>query len=342
MNIKSIAKLSGVSTATVSRVLNDSPYVSDKTRKKVLKVIEENDYVPNNIARNLHQQFSNKIGVIVADITNEFFSNAINGISKVMDENGFQVLFYNTDENLKKESKALYSIFEERLSGLIISPVSSKDKDTLGKLKKLTMKMNIPVVLLDRDIEGINLDAVFVDNGYGSKRAVNALIKEGHKDIAIITGPITSTPGNYRYRGYIDALRENKIPIREEYIVSGDFKVSMAYEQTKHLLNLDNPPTAIFLSNNMTTLGALKYLKEKNYKIGEDISIIGFDEINPFKVIDYSFSYVGRDAEEQGKIAAKVLLDRIDKKNKGIEYKTKRIVLDCYLSLNGSDKINSR
>lgn len=339
MNIKSIAKLSGVSTTTVSRVLNDSPYVSDKTRKKVLKVIEENDYIPNNIARNLHRQFSNKIGVIVADITNEFFSSAINGISKVMDENGFQVLFYNTDEDLKKESKALYSIFEERLSGLIISPVSSRDKNTLEELKKLTVNMNTPVVLLDRNIEGIDLDAVFVDNGYGSKRAVNTLIKEGHKDIAIITGPITSTPGNYRYRGYIDALKENDIPIKKEYIVSGDFKISMAYEKTKQLMNLDNPPTAIFLSNNMTSLGALKYLKEKGYKIGEDISIIGFDEINPFKAIDYLFSYVGRDAEKQGEIAAEVLLDRIDKKNKGVEYEAQRIVLDCYLSLNGSEKI---
>lgn len=339
MNIKSIAKLAGVSTTTVSRVLNDSPYVSDKTRKRILQIIEENDYIPNSVARNLHQKYSNKIGVIVADITNEFFSSAINGISKVMDENGFQVLFYNTDENLKKESKALYSIFEERLSGLIISPVSSTDKGTLENLKKLTVKMNTPVVLLDRNIEGINLDAVFVDNGYGSKRAVNALIKQGHKDIAIITGPITSTPGNYRFRGYVDALSENNIPIKEDYIVSGDFKISKAYEQTKRLLNLDNPPTAIFLSNNMTTLGALKYLKEKSYKIGEDISIIGFDEINPFKVIDYSFSYVGRDAEEQGRIAAEVLLDRIDKRNKGIDYEVKRIVLDCYLSLNGSEKI---
>ena len=339
MNIKYIAKLSGVSTTTVSRVLNDSPYVSDKTRKKVLKVIEENDYIPNNIARNLHRQFSNKIGVIVADITNEFFSSAINGISKVMDENGFQVLFYNTDEDLKKESKALYSIFEERLSGLIISPVSSRDKNTLEELKKLTVNMNTPVVLLDRNIEGIDLDAVFVDNGYGSKRAVNTLIKEGHKDIAIITGPITSTPGNYRYRGYIDALKENDIPIKKEYIVSGDFKISMAYEKTKQLMNLDNPPTAIFLSNNMTSLGALKYLKEKGYKIGEDISIIGFDEINSFKAIDYLFSYVGRDAEKQGEIAAEVLLDRIDKKNKGVEYEAQRIVLDCYLSLNGSEKI---
>ena len=248
-------------------------------------------------------------------------------------------MFYNTDEDLKKESKALYSIFEERLSGLIISPVSSRDKNTLEELKKLTVNMNAPVVLLDRNIEGIDLDAVFVDNGYGSKRAVNALIKEGHKDIAVITGPITSTPGNYRYRGYIDALKENDIPIKKEYIVSGDFKISMAYEKTKQLMNLDNPPTAIFLSNNMTSLGALKYLKEKGYKIGEDISIIGFDEINSFKAIDFLFSYVGRDAEKQGEIAAKVLLDRIDKKNKGVEYETQRIVLDCYLSLNGSEKI---
>ena len=116
----------------------------------------------------------------------------------------------------------------------------------------------------------------------------------------------------------------------------------MAYEQTKRLLNLENPPTAIFLSNNMTSLGALKYLKEKNYKIGEDISIIGFDEINPFRVIDYIFSYVGRDAEQQGKIAAKVLLDRIDKRNEGVDFKPKRIVLECYLSLNGSEKFKHR
>lgn len=335
MNIREIAQKVGVSSATVSRVINQTGYVSEETRLKVLKVIEENNYVPSAIARSLSIQNTSSIGVIVPDIENPFFASVIKGITEVAEKHKYNIMFYGTNDSLNLEHAYLESVVKQRLNGIIITPISEKDPETKNRLFQLN-RSNTPVVLVDRDLHGIEFDGVFIDNVKSSYEAVLALIKEGHKKIATITGPLNSKPGKERLKGFQQALKKHKIPILEEYVLEGDFKVSKAYELTKALLTLSNPPTAIFTSNNLTTLGCLKYMTENHLRLGEDVSIVGFDDIEVLKIIDYKLSVVDRDAFLQGKEAMNILLRRLE--NKSESEGPVKIILPHEVILRGSEK----
>lgn len=336
MNIKELAKEIGVSSATVSRVINNSGYVSDKTKEKVLEAVRKYNYVPNAIARSLSTKDSRSIGVIISDIENEFFSSVISGISQVADENGYNIYFMSTNESIEKEHYFLETVEQQCLAGVIITPVSEDDTVTMKKLVRLQNK-GIPVVLVDRDLKGASFDGVFVDNAAGSCQGVKALIREGHKRIAIITGPGTSKPGKERLKGYLNALEDEGIEVRQEYIMSGDFKTEKAYRCTEKLLQMETPPTAIFCSNNMTTIGCLKCLTEHKQKPGRDISLLGFDDIEILKLIAYNLSVVYRDAKLQGKEAMKLMLKKL--RDKETKRKEIRVNVPHEVILRGTEKI---
>lgn len=338
MNIKAIANATGVSSATVSRVINNSGYVKDETRQKVLKVIQENNYIPSAVARSLSTQDTSTIGVIIPDIENPFFSSVIRGISDVAEMNDFNILFFGTNETAAMEHSFLKTVQSQRLKGVIIAPVSEIDMETRDYLLRLD-STGIPVVLIDRDIKDTNFDGVFVDNVKSSYEGVEALIKAGHRRIAIITGPNTSKPGKERLLGFKKVMKAYKLDIPPEYIASGDFKVLKAYDKTEELLALPNPPTAIFTSNNLTTLGCLKYLTEKKIQIGKDLSVLGFDDIEMLRMIDFKLSVIDRDVNMQGKEAMNILLHRLEnpKQSKG----PKRIILPHHIILRGSEQIDA-
>lgn len=335
MNIKELAKRVGVSSATVSRVLNNSGYVKEETRKRVLEAVEEYNYVPNAIARNLSINDNPSIGVIIPDIENEFFFKAISGISEIADTYRYNIVYFGTNETLSKEHEFLDVAISQRLKGVIIAPVSQLDTITKDSLLKLE-KSGIPVVLIDRDIRGARFDGVFVDNFGGAYDGVDVLIRNGHRKIAVIAGPSTSKPGKERLQGYRQAMEDAGIPVQEEYIAYGDFKSEKAYESTKYLLGLKNPPTAIFSSNNESTLGCLKYLTERGIVPGQEIALLGFDDIETLKVIDYKLSVVERDARKQGMEAMKLLMEYFtDSKNR---QRGKRILVPYQIILRGSEK----
>ena len=336
MNIKELAKTIGVSSATVSRVINSSGYVSEETRKKVLSAIEEHQFVPSAVARSLSISDTLCIGVIIPDIENDYFSSIISGISEVAEQSGYSIHFMGTNENREIEQRFLNTVESQRLNGVIITPVSEMDETTKDKLLHIQAS-GIPVVLVDRDIKGGTFEGVFVDNLSGAYEGVNALIAAGHEKIAIITGPETSKPGRDRFKGYKKALTDAGISLRDEYMVSGDFKIAKAYSCTKQLLSLEDPPTAIFASNNLTTLGCLKYFTEEKIKLGKQISIIGFDDIETLKIIDYKLSVIARDAKQQGRVAMKLLLERL--KNKVIPETAIRQNIPYQVILRGSEKL---
>jgi len=302
MNIKVIANATGVSSATVSRVINNSGYVKDETRQRVLKVIDEYNYIPSAVARSLSIQDTSTIGVIIPDIENPFFSSVIRGISDVAEKNNYNILFFGTNETATTEHSFLKTVQSQRLKGVIITPISEFDMETRDYLKRLD-STGIPVVLVDRDIKDTNFDGVFLDNVQSSYEGVQTLIQAGHKRIAIITGPNTSKPGKERLLGYKKVMKAYKLDIPPEYIAQGDFKAAKAYSKTQELLALPNPPTAIFASNNLTTLGCLKYLTENKLQIGKDISIMSFDDIETLRMIDFKLSVIDRDAKMQGQEA---------------------------------------
>ena len=306
VNIYDIAIEAGVSTATVSRVLNGNKGVGEKTRKKVMEIVEKKKYVPSTLARNLSSGESQNIAFLVPDIENPFFSKILHGISDRATKYGYNVFMFGTDEDSTKEHKVLDGLKKEMIKGLIMIPVCETDKETADKLKAVE-KSGISVVLVDRDIKERSFDGVFSEDEEGAFEAVECLVNAGHKKIGVISGPDTSKPGHERLKGYKRALRENNIEINEQYIVDGRFKEQESYEGMKRLMQLPDPPTAIFSSNNMATLGCLKYLKENNMKVVDDIAMVGFDEIKELEYTDLGLTVVWRPVYEMGCEAMELL-----------------------------------
>jgi len=333
MNISDIAKKAGVSTATVSRVINDSALVKSKTKERVLAVIDECGYMPSAVAKSLSVQATHNVGVIFPDIENPFFSGALKGITQVAEKSFYNVFFFNTDETVWREHNFLNVVRSQRLDGVIISPVDGYDETTCSILNEFE-RHGIEVVLFDRRLNGGTFSGVMTENKNGTYMAVQKLIEEGHRKIAIIEGSPSNTPVYERTQGYRQALEEAGIPIREDYILRADQKSELAYRATKKLMESGDPPTAIFACNNMMTLGCLRYFTESGIVIGRDISLMGFDDIEMLRLIDYGLSVVDRSEREMGQLAMEVLLERLE--TPGQENRT--IVVPSYLILRGSEK----
>ena len=334
-NIYEIAKEAGVSIATVSRVINNHGSVSEKSRKKVNDVIARRNYVPNGNARSLSTSKSMTIGVVVPDINNPFFSQLLQGITRAADEQGFHIVLFNTDEDPQREHQILLSMREQRLRGIIATPVAESDLVTIERLTEFE-GLGIPVVLLDRQVKNAAFDRVLTNDEQGVFRAVSELIRLGHKRIAIITGPDNSLPGRERLAGYLHAMKEHGLPLVPELIRKGDFMSKRAYQETLAVMALPSPPTAIFSSNNMTTYGCLRAFNELGLRIGADISLIGFDDIDALSWLGYKLSVVNRAVAEMGEPARRLLLHRFAKE-KGSE-NGKTTFFPTELILRGSEQ----
>lgn len=332
-NIYEIAKEAGVSIATVSRVINHSGTVSEKSTKRVMEAIEKLNYVPSSAARNLSTSVSTTIGVVVPDIEDPFFCHLLRGVTLAADELHLKVMLFNSGESLKREHDILDSMRELRLRGIIITPVSAVDEQTAHALQDFE-DLGIPVVLLDREMENCDFDRVVTDDEDGVYQAVSALIELGHRDIAIITGPRTTRPGQARLHGYVRAMEEKGLPLRPEYIREGDFKSLRAYEQTTELLRLPHRPTAIFASNNMTTYGCLRAFHEQGLELGKEIALMGYDDIPELGWLNYPLSVVSRDVPAMGEQAMRRLLHRFDTETQ----ERIRLCLGTELILRGSER----
>lgn len=339
LNIRDIAKVTGVSATTVSRTINNSGYVKEETRQKILKVIKENGYTPSAIARSLTRQSTSNIGVIIPDLENIFFANVIRGISEIAEQNNYNILLFDTKEDYRIEHRFLKTLKEQRLNGIIITPISEIDMLTREYLIDLN-KSGVPVVLVDRDLRDTPFDGVFSDNVQGAFDGVELLIQKGHKKIAIITGPETSRPGKERFEGYKQAMEKYHIPIQKEYIKKGNFRISQAYELTQDLLRLKEPPTAIFTSNNLTTLGCLKGLSERDYRVGKDIALVGFDDIEVLSFINFKLTVIDREVADMGRKAMGILLERL--KDNGQSFEKKCVIQSTELCVRGSEQITQQ
>lgn len=341
MNIYDIAKEAGVSPATVSRVLNNHRNVKEETRNKVQEVIRGKKYSPNTVARNLSVGTSRNIAFMAPDIENPFFSQILHGISDRAMDNGYNVFMSGTAENTEREHRILDSLKIEMMKGLIIIPVSETDRETAAKLRKFEAG-GVPVVLIDRDVRNARFDAVFSQDMEGSLEAVECLLEEGHTKVAVITGPDTSRPGYERLKGYKQALDNHGISLNKEYILCGNFMEDESYEAMNRLLGLEEPPTAVFTCNNMTTLGALRCLKERGMKLGEDISVVGFDDIKELACTDIHLTAVTRPVYQMGCEAMRILERRFqtDGEARGESLVLQRNLVKTRLIKRGSEQYN--
>lgn len=305
-NIQDVAKLADVSIATVSRVINNQGGVRRVTEERILKAIEELGYIRSAAARTMKRKETNTIGVIVPDIKNPFFPLVMAGIEQKAREKEFFTILSSTNESPKVEEEIVKNFIERGVDGVIITTANEN-----GDHLKLLQEQGIPVVAVDRSIKKFKVDTVLVDNKKGSYQAVQHLILQGHEKIAIICGPQSTTPGLERFLGYKKALEDYNIELDERYVMHGDFGEQSGIESTKRLFELDDQPTAIFSSNNLMTIGCMKALDELNWKLGSEVSFIGFDEVDIATFLNPKLSVVARPMNAIGEIAFQLLHERI-------------------------------
>jgi LacI family transcriptional regulator len=304
VTIKDVALKAGVSPATVSRVVGNYGYVAEKTRRKVLATIQDLNYRPDTIARSLVTKSTRTIGLVLTDITNPFFAQLARGIEDVTWDNGYTLILANTDEDLEREQAIIYALIEKRVDALIVVPASSKQAPHLEELTR----HGIPLVLLDRSVDGLNVDTIVVDNEMGAYQAVSHLIQAGHDRIGIVFDNNEITTNIERVNGYRRALQEKRIRIREEWIKSCQYTRQSAREIVRAMLQEKDRPTALFTANNFMTIGAIQAIQEAHLVIPDDIAIVGFDDLDWNQLNSPQITVVAQPVTEMGNVAGQRII----------------------------------
>lgn len=329
MNQREIAKLAGVSSATISRVTNNEPGVSKETAVRVRKIIKEYGYVQNAIARSLKTSNTKTIGFLVPDIANPFFPAVLSGIESLCVKNGYNLILQNTSQNALREINAVNMLLQHRVNGLLAIIVDGEG----GQLEQFNL-MGIPVVLIDRLTRKGEYDSVIIDNMGGMAQGVEYLAQLGHRKIALIHGPTNISPcGEERMTGYLEAMRSAGLKIVKEHIIDGNSTEEGGYMCAKELLQSANPPTAIFTVNNLMTMGAYKALADARVKIPKELSLLGFDDFSLAAYLDPPITLVSRPTVEMGRIATEMLLERLMPRE---ETPYKKVVLPTSLTIRSS------
>lgn len=312
LTIMDIAKEAGVSKATVSRVINNSGAVNPKTKERVLEVIKANKFSPSATARNLSKGTSSAIAFIVPEIYNPFFGEILRGVTEVTDKNNLTLMCYNTDDDREKDQRALELVKENRVRGILYTPATDySDKKDRRRLIKTFDEVNVPVVVMDRNINLPNADGVYFNDRQGIYEAMKVLIEAGHTKIGIINAGLDRVLARDRQKGYVDAMEEAGIPIREDYIFAGDFGVQKAYQCSRQLLAMEDRPTAVLTCNNRTTLGFMKALSERGESVPKDIVCFGLDRIETLELLGEELNYIERNAQKMGREAINLLINRM-------------------------------
>lgn len=303
--IKDVAKLSEISVGTVSRYLNGYQ-VKSGNREKIESAIKELNFTLNPIARGLKTSKTQTVGVIIPELSNMFSTFVIEGMEGVFEEFGYSVIVCNSRNDLDKEKQKLKFLKDKLVDGIIMMPVGDD-----GEHIEEVIGSGLPVVLIDRLVKDLKCDAIVADNVNGAYQAVEAIINKGHKTIGTIAGPQAVYTARERLEGYKRALRDYDIEINDDLIVYTDYNVEGGESAFKKILSLNNPPTAIFVSNYLMTTGALKSIIEKNLIIGEDISVFGYDKVEFFCILKPQLSVVVQPMDEIGLRAAELLVKRM-------------------------------
>ncbi|MDD8017210.1 MAG: LacI family DNA-binding transcriptional regulator [Bacteroidota bacterium] len=328
--LKDIALKTGFSQSTVSRVLHKGSQkvsISEETIRIIKKTAEELGYRPNILARSLRTEQTHEIGILVPDISNPFFSTIVKNLASELRKFGYGTVVYDTDENTSLEEESLRHLLDKRVDGLIVAAVGQEAKH----LKEIVHK-GIPLITMDRCFNDFDVDGVSVDNVQGSIMAVQHLLNEGHQRIAFIQG----LPGTYaneeRKKGYAKALELAGIPIDPQLIGGNDFRASNGYIETKHLLTIKNPPTAIFSASDLITLGVLEALREEKKIIPQEISLVTFDDPYFTKYLSPALTAVAQPIERMVEIAVNLLFRRM----KNPQEQIRRVLLEPTLVVRNS------
>lgn len=305
LTIKDIAKEAGVSTATISRVLNNSGYVSHDIKRQVMEVIKKLNYQPNAIARSLKQEKSRSIGIVLPDMTNPYFMKIARAIQHRCFQEGYHLLFVDTEENPDKEKEALDFLIEKRIEALILA-------GTGGNREQIQTISNsgIRVILVDRRFSNLKLDTVAEDNIYAAKAAIDYLIENHHRRIGIINGPQSISTARERRQGALIGLEEAGISLAPELMVEGDYTRESGIAAVRRLMALAEPPTAIFSANNEMSFGVYLGMKELDLPL-DGIEVVSFGNLEFSSLFRHKLSVIMQNPHDIGEIVGELLIRRL-------------------------------
>jgi LacI family transcriptional regulator len=310
VTIKEVAHVAGVSTATVSHVLNKTRYVSEEISKRVQDAIDTLQYVPNISAFSLRTRKTKTVSLLIPILINEidciFFSRIARGLESILSTKGYFTILCNTNDDLDGEMEAIRNCKNRMVDGMIITPVAREQ----SFIKE--MNLQCPILFIDRPPPGLeNQNCVLSDTLGGCKKAIGELIELGHTRIGFIGDPMF-TPDE-RYDGYVQALLEHDIPLNKDFVRLGKTDFVNGYTMARDIFEKKTPVTALFLPTNLMAMGAMQYIREQHIGIPEELSILVFDDYNWAKIYNPPLTVIRQDAYGIGKKVGEVLLDVIDK-----------------------------
>jgi len=324
--IYDIAARANVSAMTVSRVINDTGRISEKTRAKVKQVMEELHYVPNQMARSLVLQQTRILFLLISDITNPFFTTLSRGAEDAANNHGFHLLFGNSDESLEKEAGYIHTILSTRVDGVLISPAGDPSITQL----EILQNRNVPFVLLDREVPGISCDIVLGDSEEAARQLMNHLLSSGHARIALLNGSSKVSSARLRLNGYKDVLQHHNIPIDPSLIHEASFGPQADLSRIEAWFDsLDPMPSAIVAGNNVLAVEMISLLNKRSLRVPEDISIVCFDDFGPYSGMDPFITVAAQQAYQFGFLGMQMLIERIMNRDEAADWK--KIVLPAEL-----------
>ncbi len=307
ITMRDVAEQAGVSKATVSHVINETRFVEDATKKRVQEAIRLLGYRPNVAARSLTTQRTRVIGLIVSDVTNTFFGEIMLGVENVLIANGYSLMVCNTSEVLEREEYYIDILLRQGVDG-IIAAATSQNWDVLNEAAKL----NIPIVMLDRTFDNAISPYVGVNNKYGAYLGTNHLIERGHREIGILSGFQRLSTMRERLAGFQMALAEAHLPSHERWSVASQLSIEDGQGAMRELMTQDERPQAVFVCNNLLSLGALMGLQELGMRCPEDVAIVGFDDHPWAQVSNPPLTVVRQPTYRIGETAARKVLQALN------------------------------
>lgn len=331
VKIKDVAEKAGVSTATVSRVLNDDPRITDATKAKVMEAVRQTGYRMNSVARSLRTAQTRIIGFLAPELVNDFFMTVAQGVEDELKESGYSLLVCNANEDPKEEARRIELLLETCIDGAILIPSSQS-----GKHFNRLAQMNVPTVLVDRLVDDFESDAVVVDNFQGVYDAMEFLIDGPFEAFGFIGGDLSISNFRERYEGFTKALDDHGIPCNPDFIRMGDSHVDSGYALMQELMNQPQRPSHVFIANYYMHVGAVKYLASHGFgswlqapgeeaPASQPIHIASFDDMTLSPILGFSDLTVAQPMHEIGREAARLVLERIAGESEGEGFRILRL-----------------
>lgn len=312
--MKDIARIAKVSTSTVSHVINNTRYVSDEIREKIMKIVNELNYTPSAVARSLKVKETKTLGMLVTATSNPFFAEVVSGVEQYCNQHHYNLIISSIDGNEQRLQQNIQTLIQKQVDGLLLMY-----SDTRHAMVE-QLNLNLPIVVMDWWPTELNADKIYENSEFGAYLATKTLIEQGHKNIAIITGKLDKSLAHNRLLGYQKALQDAHLPINPDWIIESHFDFEGGVEGMKKLLQITPRPTAVFACSDTIAVGVYQVAWQQGLRIPQDISVIGYDNIMLAQYLTPPLTTIHQPKAELGKLAVETLLERI--KSPDLEYKT--------------------